>query len=162
MPRGRPTKLTHQVRTILSEALEKGMPITEACQLAGIGERTYYDWKARAEKGGAKNATYSAFFADLAEARARGHEVLLDTIRESAVTDWKPASWLLERTRPELYGQTLTVRVQAEVAKELAAFLAACRDELDEETWGQVKGVAERMGQRGRHGGVGAAATLQH
>lgn len=41
---GRPTKLTMAITRKLEEAFHNGFNVTEACQHAGIGQSTYYDW----------------------------------------------------------------------------------------------------------------------
>lgn len=142
---GRKTLLTHEMKTILSEAIEKGMPVNKACDLAGINQGTFYDWLRKGREG---REPYAEFSKAIAGARAVCMDSMLSLINEHALDpkNWRAAAWILERQFPDDFGETLTVRVNAEVAKELGAFLNECRERLEPEAWEQVKEVAESMG----------------
>ena len=142
----RPLTLTPDVSRRIIEAIESAMPVREACRLGGVGESTYYAWMARAQAPDAP-AELLEFRAAIAEARACAQERLVNTVQVASLDpkNWRAAAWLLERRYPAHWAETLTIRVNAEVAKGLGEFLAACRAELTPEAWEQVRGVAERM-----------------
>ena len=143
---GRPLTLTAEITRRIVEAIENALPVREACRLSGVGESTYYVWLAKAEDPDAP-AEYLEFRAAIASARACAQERLVSTVQVASLDpkNWRAAAWLLERRYPAHWAETLTIRVNAEVAKGLGEFLAACRAELTPEAWEQVRGVAERM-----------------
>jgi transposase-like protein len=142
----RPLTLTPDVSRRIVEAVENAMPVREACRLGGVGESTYYAWLKRAQEPDAP-IEFLEFRAAIAEARACAQERLVNTVQVASLDpkNWRAAAWLLERRYPANWAETLTVRVNAEIAKGLGEFLAACRSELTPDAWEQVRGVAERM-----------------
>ena len=158
---GRPTSLTPQVQTVITEALEKGLPIRRACELANIDERTYERWKSRGANG---EEPFADFCRAVTRARAQCQDNLVAALNIAGIepNHWKANAWLLERRFPDEWGATINHRVRSEVAKELGDFLAACRDHLTPDVWEQVKGVAERMGERDREGGGDAITSPRH
>lgn len=146
---GRPLTITPETTRRIVEAIENALPVREACRLGGVGESTYYAWMARAEDPDAP-AEYLEFRAAIAEARAIAQERLVSTVQIASADpkNWRAAAWLLERRYPAHWAETLTIRVNAEVAKGLGEFLAACRAGLTPEAWEQVRGVAEHMDRR--------------
>lgn len=73
--------------------------------------------------------------AAMADAEVRG----VVAIQQQAAVDWRAAAWMLERTRPERFGQT--VLVQTKVEQELDAFLERLREELDPATYERVLAI---------------------
>lgn len=154
---GRPTSLTPQTQTVITEALTKGMTLKRALEVAGIAESTYWAWQRRAREG---EEPFCSFAEAVTHARAKCQEELLDLIQIAAIEpkNWRAAAWILERRYPDEWGETVKHTVREEVAKELGAFLAACRDQLPHEVWERVRGVAERMGDGASGGDVAANA----
>lgn len=102
---GRRTLLTARVRQRFIEAIQKGASYELAARAAGISERTFYNWKARAEAG---ERRFVQFVQELTRAEAEGAEKLLDSIIKAAEAqggDWRAAAWLLERRFPDVYAK---------------------------------------------------------
>jgi len=74
---GMPSKLTPETKLKFLQALRAGNYRDAACAFAGIGRKTFYDWKLRAEKEGA--GQYFDFMADVerAELEGQAHKVIL-------------------------------------------------------------------------------------
>jgi len=143
---GRPSKMTAAVRLRLTEAVEDGVPIREACRLAGIGERTYYDWMKRAEDP-LQPQEFAQFAADIAEARACAQEKLIKTIQVASAEPkhWRAAAWLLERGYPANWAETLSVRLEAEKARGFAEILAAFKAGMSPSAWAEAEDIARSM-----------------
>lgn len=141
---GRHTKLTKAVHACIVEALEEGAPLRLAAELAGVSEDTVREWIARGEGRDHRPSApvYAGFARAVAGARARGEEALLSRVRSGVLGspemphDWRASAWLLERTRPEQYGQT--VQVRAKVDAELQGILDRLGAGLDPATFERV------------------------
>lgn len=144
---GRPSLLSDPERRdriirVFTDALEKCLPNTTACELAGISEATYYGWMSAGEEG---LEPYASFYEAVTRARARGEECMVDVVHlatlekrdaegnPTGMVDWKAAAWLLERRFPERYGAAVTVRKAEE--KALGVLLERLREGLDPATW---------------------------
>jgi len=107
---GRPTKLTASVKETVLAALELGATRCHAAAAAGVGERTLYHWL---EKGAADTkGAYWQFLQDVKKAEGRCTVALLKLIQSAAVTDWKAAAWILERSRGYTRTNALPVDVR--------------------------------------------------
>ncbi|MFO0887523.1 MAG: hypothetical protein U0790_00090 [Isosphaeraceae bacterium] len=86
------------------------LPIKLACDLAGVGRSTVYEWLERGEKG---EEPYAAFKALAAQARAEFVRDRLNEIqsagRDSKHSGWKATAWYLERVWPEFFRPSRTV-----------------------------------------------------
>jgi len=102
---GRPSKID-EVRDDIVAMVRRGIPITTACEAAGIAQSTYYDWLG-------KNPEFSA---ELTQARAEGRselvEKLLAAVDRDGNPDWRALAWYLERTDRETYGKHVELAVQ--------------------------------------------------
>lgn len=106
---GRPSKLNSRVAEQVLSALELGATRRHAAAAAGLGERTLYHWL---EKGAAETkGIYWQFLQDVKKAEGRCTVNMLQLIQSAAVTDWKAAAWILERSR----GYTRTNALQVDV-----------------------------------------------
>jgi transposase len=101
---GRPTKKTRAVTDRLFAAIEKGMPYSMACELSGISEAVFYQWRQD-----------PAFDAQVTRRTAESVFELLDTIKEARHQNWQAAAFLLERRWPKHYG-----RAEAQLNFEVA------------------------------------------
>lgn len=106
---GRPTKYTARTIAALEGALEAGVTIRIACDIAGIGEATYFGWA----------RDFPEFSERSTRARAIGVVMNLSLIRGAAERDWRAAAWLLEHCHPEHFGRRAPV---AEAAREPISF----------------------------------------
>lgn len=99
---GRPTKLTPELQAKICEYLATGCYVCTACDLCGIGERTYYDWMARAEAG---EEPYSQFAQAIKDAEARAEARAVALVQKAMVDDWKAAMTWMERKFPDRWSR---------------------------------------------------------
>lgn len=126
---GRPTKLTPQVQKTITDLLRLGNYFDTACQAAGIGERTGYDWLERGnaeierrKKPNVKPGTktwdteqkYVDFSQSVEKASSDAEMLALSELRTGKkivdkltykVEDWQRIAWFLERRYPRKWGR---------------------------------------------------------
>ena len=121
------TKFTDDTRTIILDAIgNHGLPITTACEAAGISPTTYQTWLRNGREQ--KKGQFVEFVRDIDEALAKFQQIhaqrvidaatkgvttlrhsvkqyadgsIVDETVETNQTDWRAAAWLLERRFPE-------------------------------------------------------------
>lgn len=93
--RGRPTIRTKEIVRKLETALQNGFTIDKACEVSGIGRRTYYDWLKQDEE----------FTAQMERAKnwavERARQVVVTAIQNG---DSGVARWYLERKASDEFG----------------------------------------------------------
>lgn len=94
--RGRKTKYTPETVQKIVQALNVGATYKIACDYAGIGTTTFYDW-----------INSKPEFSDaVKEAEGSGAVMILARIRKEADSgSWQAGAWILERRYPEMYGR---------------------------------------------------------
>jgi len=107
--------LTDEVKDIICSHLANGATYQIACQAAGITRATAYNWKARGEAG---EANFDEFLDEVERARARFEVLCLQRLNaldddggRSSGSVVKALTWLLERTRNDRYGPSITIKV---------------------------------------------------
>lgn len=98
--RGRPTKLSAEVRALYLEALGRGLSRGQAAAYAGVDSSTVRRWRRRAREGGRGSQTLRSFFSAADRAEASHAADLMDRVREASEgddPDWRSAAWLLTR-----------------------------------------------------------------
>lgn len=92
----------------LIREIENGVPVKYACAIAGITEKTFYEYLNRAERdleNGKKNSPYIQFSESVKKAKAFFISTRIDSIRGYGDSDekgaWLASAWLLERLYPE-------------------------------------------------------------
>jgi transposase len=125
---GAKTKLTDELEEQFCGLIQIGVSIEDACTACGIDESTYHKWRKKLElKQGTRLVQ---FFKSVAKARALSKVRCIQTmdrhangskpfydkktgelIRPAIESDWRAASWLLERRFPEEYGRADQVKV---------------------------------------------------
>ncbi len=137
---GRQSKLTHALGEQIAKLIGAGVTTEAACESAGIGRATFYDWQrrgraaledaathARAESSasGAAEPTNAAILAsvpasempfvvlvaEVEQALARAECGFTAIVAKAAKMDWRAASWWLEKRCPA-YGNRETVRIE--------------------------------------------------
>lgn len=136
-------------RKLFYEVLKQRLPISRACQLAGITYSTYRNWMIRGKDP--KNPVHQSFRAKVRQIEAGNEREALDIIRavakgggkivetkvvhgkmggtertrvvKQAHPQWTAAAWYLERTMKDSYGkdavQADKVKSADEIAKEV-------------------------------------------
>jgi transposase len=148
---GRPTKLTPAIQDAIVHAVSQGVPFVQAALLTGVSGYSAQEWLRRGEGREARPPTplYTAFAAAIAQARAQdeARRVLRITqaaqggavIEEKTTTkssgevtrytkykmpEWQADAWILERSRPETWGQKTRMDVHLAI-QQIATKLAA-------------------------------------
>ena len=102
---GRRTKLTPEVRDRFAKALTQGLPYSLAARYAGIGERTVYEWLAKARADDA-DPWYCGFAEAVESAEATAALISLGQVQTAARGgNWRAAAWILERRFPEFFAR---------------------------------------------------------
>ena len=94
-PMGRPTKLNARIVDLAEEAMNLGMTIDLASDYCGISRATFYAWLSAGRRH--EDDMHADFLDAVRRGRARCVARLLATANAAAITDWRPAAWLLER-----------------------------------------------------------------
>jgi len=102
---GRPTDCTPTTTAAVCEALKLGLSIRAACDNAGISQASYHEWRSRADEG----APFSDFAEETTRARKAGRMSLVKTVRQAAQSDWRAATWMLERMDPDNFSRRTEV-----------------------------------------------------
>jgi hypothetical protein len=96
---GQPTKLTKELQEELCKHLRSGCYQNIACDLVGISEETFRNWRKWGRNG---DPRYKDFFEAIKKASAHPFDVALSAIFGAIDKgDWKAAAWFLERRRPK-------------------------------------------------------------
>ena len=96
---GRPTLLNPTRQATLLNAIEEGLPLKEAAEIAGISYDTLNHWTKRGESESAP-PEFRQFCQLLRRSQALAMQVNVSAIREAAKRDWRAAAWILERRFP--------------------------------------------------------------
>jgi hypothetical protein len=97
---GRKSKLTPELQETILGYIREGAFLDRACQLSGIGARTYHDWIERGEQDAAegKDTEFSQFSHAATQARAQVQQVCISIILNDAPKNPESAKWFLERS----------------------------------------------------------------
>ena len=89
------------MQNAIVQALGLGATIKQACSIAGVGYRTFLDWRHRSEEG---EEPFATFFEELGMAADKAIMRKLAVIDQaSQAGTWQAAAWWLERNFPDLY-----------------------------------------------------------
>ena len=108
----RPSKLTEKTLELLLKALRAGNDQKVACEVAGIGETTFYRWMEIAEQPNAKKE-YREFRESVKQAIAGAEADAVIRIQQAATNGrWQAAAWWLERKHPDRWGRNDKIRAE--------------------------------------------------
>ena len=96
------TKLTPAVQAKILKALRDGNTYKTAALVAGISQRSLFDWLALGREG---DRRYVALAQAVKEATAVGEAELVASIRTAGQVAWQANAWLLERRNPKDFGR---------------------------------------------------------
>ena len=129
---GRPTKLTAEVRAKVLDCLSVGAYAYTAAAAAGIAESTYYAWldrgKAARDRIDAGESVHEdeleflEFSESVTRVTAEAELRALQAVQDACLTDWRAASWFLERRHPQRWRPV--ARVDVDTGDNLASLLA--------------------------------------
>jgi transposase len=119
---GRNTICTPELIKTVSDNITLGLSNADAAALAGIGESTFYAWRARGEAEiervdsnprasiRKEEVPFVEFVEAIKKAVPRRKQVLIGRIQKAAQSDqWQAAAWLLERLHNEEFGRRQVV-----------------------------------------------------
>ncbi len=128
---GRPTKLTPDVQSRILQAIRCGLTYERACLAAGIGETTFYRWKAQGEAG---EDPFREFWEMVTCAGAEGEHALASIVIEHAPNDWRAAMAVLKARHPDRWSDRVDVKHEGEVrvtaTGDLADAMARAADKI--------------------------------
>ena len=141
---GRPTLLTSKLIEQVAGLVGKGNYISTACQIVGIGERTYYDWLERASKDESEESIYSQFSQAIKRAESDAEARRVERIEQAGIggglirrrttttkdgteildEQYAQPNWLadmthLERRHPDRWGRKDRTRVDINEKKSI-------------------------------------------
>ena len=99
---GRKTKLQDDIQHRLISAIEKGLTIVDACEYAGISEKTYYNWLNKNTdeiKDEEERKKFVQFLQDIKKAQSECQMYCLDFIM-------KDKSWQSKKLTSNLWSWT--------------------------------------------------------
>jgi len=103
---GRKTKLQDDIQHRLISAIEKGLTIVDACEYAGISEKTYYNWLNKDTdeiKDEEERKKFVQFLQDIKKAQSECQMYCLDFIMKDK--SWQSKAWVLERRFPDRWAK---------------------------------------------------------
>jgi hypothetical protein len=101
--KGRKTLLNPALQARVCKLLREGCNIKTACNICGVGETTYHEWKNRGRCG---EEPYASFFSETSRARDAFKADLLNIVVKAADKEARHAEWLLERYWPNEFGRS--------------------------------------------------------
>ena len=110
---GQKTKKTPEYRKALLDAIELGLSDKSSCDYACVTPAFFYEWI----------KTDVEFADDVTRARGKFVTALQAQIRKAALEDWRAASWLLSRRKPEDYAERQILSVEGEGDSPLDRFV---------------------------------------
>ena len=111
---GRPLSLTATKRRNLLKALGVGVPLTHACDAAGINIATFRNWRNRLDTE-PEGSEIRTLFSQIKKVEGKALQKNLERIVAAAEEprNWTASAWLLERRYPQHFGKA--VQVSADV-----------------------------------------------
>lgn len=105
MGAGRPTALTPEVKRIILSALESGVFVSNACQIAGVAEKSFYNWIKRGQSEDPADGEYREFLQSCEKTIAMTEASAVASIRSAGRRNWKACAWFLSRRHPRRWGR---------------------------------------------------------
>jgi len=128
---GAPTKLNEELLKAITALLSNNIPTTTVADYVGVNRDTMRLWSNRGASLLAEldedptreldevEQLYVRFHIETNKAYAKGEISLVQNINNAAQSDWRAASWMLERTRPEKYGKIDRTEIQQNVTVDV-------------------------------------------
>jgi hypothetical protein len=126
---GRPTVLSDEVASQLVTMLRAGNYLHVAVRAAGLSKRTFNDWMQRGTSMLKKDRRYRELRDRVETARAEGQVRNVALVSQAAMTDWRAATWMLERQYPALWGAVSVRLRQPEEEPEVADVVVPDEDD---------------------------------
>lgn len=132
---GRNLSFSAEIGDLILEGIDSGLTITLACARAGISHKLVDSWKKIAERD-QKPQELVDFCIGIKKASGNRARRWLGYIEKGASTDWRAASWLLEKCHRKDYDKPKQQIVQAQEMKPILT---------PEERLAKIKEIAARI-----------------
>lgn len=99
-PDGRPTLLTKELITIITNMAQQGVDNRSICEFVNVSEPTFYRWLKRADDFEAPEI-YVEFRKSLSRAQSMSKQKALKSIWRAMDTDWHAAKYILGIRDPQ-------------------------------------------------------------
>lgn len=107
-------------RDALMDALRSGLPVSAACEYAGVDDSTFY----HAQRSDPE------FHQQIARVRRRTHLIALGQLQRASNDDWRAADRFLQLSDPNLFGDRLNIKSQHRV-EIVTVILSAIQEAVD-------------------------------
>jgi hypothetical protein len=141
-PSHRPLKLDEELQAAICKLIERGNIVATACQANGVSQGKYYEWRQRGARG---EEPFATFREQVDRAFAKAETDIVEEIRQAHSEKQrsnKALQFLLERTRRERWGPSISIKV--EEAK--TTFLDAAHSVLEPEAFESLLQALESHG----------------
>jgi transposase-like protein len=117
---GMPLALTPDMHKLLVSYIAAGNTVNFASRACGITRETFYQWRRKSRRG---LEPYATLFRDVDKAVARAVVRNVTIVAKAAETNFRAATWWLERTVPQVYGRRDRVELTGAKGAPLAPTL---------------------------------------
>jgi transposase len=116
--KGRPSKLTPERQRLVCENIIEGFSPAKAAILAGVSEKTFYNWMRKGDEEG--KGKFADFYRAVKQAEAIVENFYLKQIMKAALGDpqrdikpvWRASAWFLEHRYPSRWGKHRKINIQ--------------------------------------------------
>ena len=129
MERGRPSKLTEEVKDKLVKAISQGNYYEAACSYAGITYATFRNWMNEGEE--ATDGEYFDFFDTIKKAESAAELRMVQEWQKHVPNNWQAIATFMERRYPDRWGrrERRDVNVSGEMGIKIVDDVSKCKKE---------------------------------
>ena len=127
MERGRPSKLTEEVKDKLVKAISQGNYYEAACSYAGITYATFRNWMNEGEQ--ATEGEYFDFFDTIKKAEAAAELRMVQEWQKHIPNNWQAIATFMERRYPDRWGKRdrQDINLQGELGIKIVDDVKPCK-----------------------------------
>ena len=96
-------RLTPALRKQILEMISNGVPMSTAAVANGVPKRTFFEWAAKG-RGDDAVEPYRSFAVEVDKAQETWAARTVSRVDAASEKDWRAGAWLLERRRPDEFG----------------------------------------------------------
>ena len=129
MERGRPSKLTEDVKDKLVKAISQGNYYEAACSYAGISYSTFREWMNKGEEQ--EGTEFSDFLEAIKKAESAAELRLVQEWQKHIPNNWQAIATFMERRYPDRWGrrERRDVNVSGEMGIKIVDDVSKCKKE---------------------------------
>ena len=127
MERGRPSKLTEEVKDKLVKAISQGNYYEAACSYAGIDYATFRRWMVKAEEE--ESGEYCDFCEVIKKAEAAAELRMVQEWQKHVPNNWQAIATFMERRYPDRWGKRdrQDINLQGELGIKIVDDVKPCK-----------------------------------